>query len=69
MLIFIDNFSRKVWVYFLRQKNEASFIFKKFKVLVENQNGRKIKKRRIDNDLELCGIDFNEFCVVNSISR
>ena len=35
MLTFIDDFSRKVWVYFLRQKNETFSIFKKFKALVE----------------------------------
>jgi len=36
MLTFIDDFSRKDWVYFLRQKNNTFLIFKKFKVLVEN---------------------------------
>jgi len=36
MLIFVDNFSRKVLVYFLRQKNEAFLMFTNFKALVEN---------------------------------
>jgi len=36
MLTFVDDFYRKVWVYFLRQKNKASPMFKKFKALVEN---------------------------------
>ena len=36
MLTFVDDFSRKVWVYFLRQKNETFSMFKKFKALVEN---------------------------------
>jgi len=36
MLIFVDEFSRKVWVYFLRKKNKAFSIFKTFKALVEN---------------------------------
>ena len=44
MMTITDDFSRKVWVYFLRHKNEAFIKFKNFKALVENQTGRKIKK-------------------------
>ena len=33
---FIDDFSRKVWVYFLKYKSEVFNIFKEFKTLVEN---------------------------------
>ncbi|KAH0654835.1 hypothetical protein KY285_029717 [Solanum tuberosum] len=44
MMTVTDDFSRKVWVYFLRHKNEAFLKFKNFKALVENQTGRKIKK-------------------------
>jgi len=69
MLTFVDDFSRKVWVYFLRQKNETFSMFKKFKALVENQTRRKIKKLRTDNGLECCETEFNEFCAVNVIAR
>ena len=62
MLTFIDDFSRKDWVYFLRQKNNTFLIFKKFKVLVENQTGKKIKKLMTDNGLMFCESEFNEFC-------
>jgi hypothetical protein len=34
-LTFIDGFSRKTWVYFLKYKYEAFEIFHKFKALVE----------------------------------
>ena len=34
-LLFIDDFSRKTWVYFLKQKSEAFSTFKKFKAFVE----------------------------------
>jgi len=47
MLIFVDDFSQKFWVYFLRQNNERFPIFKKFKALVKSQTGRKIKKLRL----------------------
>jgi len=69
MLTFVDNFSRKVWVYFLRQKNETFSMFKKFKPLVENQIERKIKKLRTDNGLEFYETEFNEFCAINGIAQ
>lgn len=43
-LTFIDDFSRKVFVYFLKQKSEVLDRFKEFKRLVENQTGRRIEK-------------------------
>ena len=32
---FIDNFSRKTWIYFLKNKYDAYDIFKSFKVSIE----------------------------------
>ena len=49
---FIDDYYRKVWIYFMKQKFDLFGIFKKWKVQVENQTGRKIKYIRIDNGLE-----------------
>jgi len=45
---FIDDFSRRVWVYFLKQKIK---VFQKFelKTMMENQKGRKVKVLRSDN--------------------
>ena len=42
---FIDDFSRKTWIYFLRNKRleEVLLRFQEFKALVENQTGKKIK--------------------------
>ena len=44
-------------------------MFKKFKALIENQTGRKIKKLKTDNGLQICETEFNEFCIVNGIAR
>ena len=44
-------------------------MFKKFKALVENQTGRKIKKLRTDNGLEFVESEFEEFCAINGIAR
>ena len=44
-------------------------MFKKYKALIENQTGRKIKNLKIDNGLEFCELDFNEFCAIQGIAR
>jgi hypothetical protein len=43
VLIFVDDFSRFTWIYFLRQKSEIFQHLKDFKALVETQSGKKIK--------------------------
>jgi hypothetical protein len=40
---FIDDYSRKTWVYFLKSKDEVFGKFKEFKALIENLFERKIK--------------------------
>ena len=52
-LTFIDDFNRKIWVYLLKEKREALEIFKKFKALVENQTGCKIKALRSNRGGEI----------------
>ena len=42
-LTFIDDFSRMTCVYFLKEKYEVFGVFKKFKVMIENDTGTKIK--------------------------
>lgn len=60
-LTFIDDFSRKVFIYFLKYKSETFEKFKNFRTLVENQTGKKIKKFRSDNGGEYFGTDFNDY--------
>ena len=38
-MTFIDDFSRKTWLYLLKQKSEAFEVFKRFKSMVENESG------------------------------
>jgi hypothetical protein len=42
-LTFIDDFSRKTWIYFLKHKSDALGCFQQFKSLVEKQSGYYIK--------------------------
>jgi hypothetical protein len=66
---FIDDFSKNIWIYFLRNKSEAFDEFKEFKALVENQTEKKIKVLRTDNGGELCGNEFEEFYKKCGIER
>ncbi|KAH9722805.1 hypothetical protein KPL70_006847 [Citrus sinensis] len=68
-ITFIDDYSRKVWIYVLRQKSEALEKFKEWLTLVENHTGKKIKRLRTDNGLEYCSNEFDEFCKSKGIAR
>lgn len=48
-LLIVDDFSRKMWVYFLKHKSDVFSIFQKFKSLVEKESGYNIITLRIDN--------------------
>ncbi|XP_028057307.1 uncharacterized protein LOC114261266 [Camellia sinensis] len=47
-LTFINDYSRKTWVYFLKRKSEVFCIFKEFKAFVEKQSIYYIKTLRSD---------------------
>ena len=61
-LTFTHDYSRKVWTYFLRRKDEVFGCFVDWKKMVETQSERKIKKLRKYNGLEFCNIQFNSLC-------
>ena len=58
---FIDDFSRKVWVYFLKHKSDVFETFKKWKAEVENQTGLKVKCLRSYNGGEYDKSEFKAF--------
>ena len=66
---FIDDATRKVWVYFLRQKSDVFQTFKNWKCLVENEIGKKLKCLRSDNGGEYCSHEFEDYCSTNGIHR
>ena len=59
---FIDDFSRNTRLYFLKKKSKVFSKFKEYKVLVENQSGKKIKVLKTDNGGEFCEKEFEKFC-------
>eukprot|EP00253_Pinus_taeda_P031770 PITA_31770 len=66
---FIDDHSRKTWIYFLKTKDEVFDWFKDFKALVENTIGKKIQVLRLDNGGEYIDKDFTYFCAKEGIKR
>lgn len=67
ILVFVDDYSRKVFVYFIKFKSEVKNKFVDFKCFVENQTGRKIKILRTDNGTEYCNNELNDFLRSNGI--
>lgn len=67
MISFIDDYSKKIWVYFLAEKPEAFLTFKKYKSRVENELGSTIKCLRIDHGGEFMSLEFTNFCSENGI--
>eukprot|EP00253_Pinus_taeda_P014195 PITA_14195 len=68
-LTFIDDFTRKTWVYFLNNKSEVFEKFRNFKELVENQSGLYIKVLRTDRGGEYISKEFLRFCRENGIHK
>ncbi|CAA7028144.1 unnamed protein product [Microthlaspi erraticum] len=66
---FIDDYSKKLWVYFLRTKDEAFSKFKEWKEAVESHTEKKIKCLRTDNGLEFCNTLFDDLCRKSGIKR
>jgi hypothetical protein len=66
---FIDDHSRKTWIYFLKTKSEVFKRFQEFRALVENHTGKKIKVLRSDNGGEYTSTEFAYFCTQQGIRR
>ena len=66
---FIDDATRKVWVYFLRLKFDVFQTFKNWKCLVENETGKKLKCLRFDNGGEYWSREFEDYYSTNGIHR
>lgn len=64
---FIDDHSRKVWVYFLKHKSEVFNVFKVWKAMVETETDLKLKCLRSDNGGEYNDAGFKEYCAAQGI--
>jgi len=61
LLTFIDDYSRKISVFFLKEKSEVYEYFKSFKALVERESGIPLKTLRTDHGGEMFVVNLNRF--------
>ena len=57
---FIDDYSRKLWAFGLKTKDQVLEVFKELHIKVERETGRQMKSVRADNDGEYRG-PFEEY--------
>lgn len=67
-ITFIDDYSRKLWVFALKTKDHVLEKFKEFLVLVERQLGKRLKYIHTDNGGEYYG-PFDVYFKQNSIGH
>jgi hypothetical protein len=68
-VLFIDDHSKKTWIYFLKRKDGVLAKFQEFKAQVENLTRRKIKVLRSDNGGEYTSKEFINFCIEAGIKK
>src|ERR1044072_8229176 len=61
-ILFIDDFTRRTWIYLLSQKSEASTTFTQVKAQAEKQSGESLKVLRIDGGGEYVSREMEELC-------
>lgn len=68
-MLFIDDYNRMTWIYFLQQKSEAFEIFKRFRVMIEKQAQSQIGTLRTDNGGEFTSLVFEDYMHQNGIQH
>eukprot|EP01018_Ginkgo_biloba_P005754 Gb_37606 [translate_table: standard] len=60
-MTFIDDYTRKIWVYFLKEKSEAFMKFIEFRAMAERQSGYKLRILHSNNGEEYISNKFKDF--------
>ena len=68
-LIFVNDFNRYTWIYFLQHKNQVFSTFKKFKTMAEKQLGTHLKCLRSHAGGEFLSHEFDAYLRNNGIQR
>jgi transposase InsO family protein len=66
-LTFINDFSRRTWVYFVKLKREFFDKLLAYKALVEKQSGHQIQKLRTYNGGKYVNNNFSSYCTTQGI--
>jgi transposase InsO family protein len=62
MFLIVDDYSRFMWEFVIKTKDEVFECFKSFKASIELETGRKIKALRTDNGGEFTSHSFKKIC-------
>eukprot|EP00253_Pinus_taeda_P019357 PITA_19357 len=65
--IFINDYSREFWIYFMQKKDQTFTKFCEFKALVKKESGKKIKALRSDISGEYVSQEFKDFYAAEGI--
>jgi hypothetical protein len=68
-VIFIDDYSRKCWIYFLKAKSDTFDKFKEYKAFIEKHIGKHIRILRTSNGGEFESLHLEDFCKSTGIKR
>lgn len=68
-MTFVDEFTRKIWLYLLEEKSGVFSSFVKFCALIERQNGFDLKSLITSRGGEYNSKEFHEFCVSKGIKH
>ena len=61
-VIFVDEFSRKYWIFFMQKKDQTFSNFCEFKELVEKGSGKQVKALWSNNGGQYISNEFKYFC-------
>lgn len=61
-VIFVDDCTRMMWLYLLKQKYEVLNVFQSFHAMVQTQFSAKIQILRLNNGGEYTTHQFKEYC-------
>nr|GEU99437.1 hypothetical protein [Tanacetum cinerariifolium] len=68
-LLLVDDYTRVMWVYFLKTKDQALSMFKKFRVEVEAETGDRVTLFRTDRGEEFLSKEFSSYCEETRLKR
>ena len=66
---FVDDFSKKIWIYFISHKSHVLAKFQQFVHFIGNSTGKHVQTLRTDNGGEYTSKAFHDFCSTKGISR
>ena len=68
-MLIVDDYSRWMWVFVIKSKDQACSVFRKFKLQAENTSGQRIKTLRTYRGGEFLSAEFTQLCEEARIKR